>query len=292
MLLHRGSDTVVIVAYGRSSPCRWHSPGSCAIDAVAQTPATMAPTKARTPPPPKRKGGSSPMLTNLLNALSPTKEDKIFTGVLEKRSRDGSWKSKAFYVHGTVLCYYLEGQDGVEDGPHASLNLLSVESVETKVGKDGQKKIKLWVSQSPSRRRPVELRAAPKKSFFGPDQPPLEKWETAFRAFVERAAENGARQRWLAKQNPSRMRRARKSLSRTFFGPSDAARKREAECLKAREDIFAFYRKHNPEKLKGCDDIITKYKAAGVDEPALLEAIRKKYGRPALAPIQSGKELQ
>merc|ERR1711898_37802 len=85
--------------------------------------------------------------------------------------------------------------------------------------------------------------AAPKKSFFGPDQPPLEKWETAFRAFVERAAENGARQRWLAKQNPSRMRRARKSLSRTFFGPSDAARKREAECLKAREDIFAFYRK-------------------------------------------------
>mmetsp|Transcript_16251 Transcript_16251/g.42820 ORF Transcript_16251/g.42820 Transcript_16251/m.42820 type:complete len:89 (+) Transcript_16251:679-945(+) len=88
------------------------------------------------------------------------------------------------------------------------------------------------------------------------------------------------------------MRRARKSLSRTFFGPSDAARKREAECSRAREDIFAFYRKHNPEKLKGCDDIITKYKAAGVDEPALLEAIRKKYGRPALAPIQSGKELQ
>ena len=39
-----------------------------------------------------------------------------------------------------VLCYYLEGQDGVEDGPHASLNLLSVESIETKVGKDGQKK--------------------------------------------------------------------------------------------------------------------------------------------------------
>ena len=102
----------------------------------------MAPTKARTPPPPKRKGGSSPMLTNLLNALSPTKEDKIFTGVLEKRSRDGTWKPKAFYVHGTVLCYYLEGQDGVEDGPHASLNLLSVESVETKVGKDGQKKNK------------------------------------------------------------------------------------------------------------------------------------------------------
>ena len=88
------------------------------------------------------------------------------------------------------------------------------------------------------------------------------------------------------------MRRARKSLSRTFFGPSDAARKREAECSRAREDIFAFYRKHNPEKLKGCGDIITKYKAAGVDEPALLEAIRKKYGRPALAPIQSGKELQ
>ena len=81
-------------------------------------------------------------------------------------------------------------------------------------------------------------------------------------------------------------------MSRTFFGPSDAARKREAECSRAREDIFAFYRKHNPEKLKGCDDIITKYKAAGVDEPALLEAIRKKYGRPALAPIQSGRELQ
>ena len=155
-----------------------------------------------------------------------------------------------------------------------------------------KKKIKLWVSQSPSRRRPVELRAAPKKSFFGPDQPPLEKWETAFRAFVERAAENGARQRWLAKQNPSRMRRARKSLSRTFFGPSDAARKREAECSRAREDIFAFYRTHNPEKLKGCDDIITKYKAAGVDEPALLEAIRKKYGRPPLAAIQSGGGAQ
>ena len=251
----------------------------------------MGATKARTPPPPKRKGSTSPMLTNLLNALSPTKEDKIFTGVLEKRSRDGTWKPKAFYVHGTVLCYYLEGQDGVEDGPHASLNLLSVESVETKVGKDGQKKIKLWVSQSPSRRRPVELRAAPKKSFFGPDQPPLEKWETAFRAFVDRARENGARQRWLAKQNPSRMRRARKSLSRTFFGPSDAAKKREAECLQAREDIFAFYKKHNPEKLKGCAEIITKYKAAGVDEPALLEAIRKKYGRPPLAAIQSGKEL-
>ena len=115
----------------------------------------MGATKARTPPPPKRKGSTSPMLTNLLNALSPTKEDKIFTGVLEKRSRDGTWKPKAFYVHGTVLCYYLEGQDGVEDGPHASLNLLSVESIETKIGKDGQKKIKLWVSQSPSRRRPV-----------------------------------------------------------------------------------------------------------------------------------------
>ena len=59
----------------------------------------------------------------------------------------------------------------------------------------------------------------------------------------------------------------------------------------AREDIFAFYRNHNPEKLKGCNDIITKYKAACVDDPSLLEAIRKKYGRPPLAEIQSGKEL-
>ena len=197
----------------------------------------MGPTKARTPPPPKRKGSTSPMLTNLLNALSPTKEDKIFTGVLEKRSRDGTWKPKAFYVHGTVLCYYLEGQDGVEDGPHASLNLLSVESVETKVGKDGQKKIKLWVSQSPSRRRrrPVELRAAPKKSFFGPDQPPLEGRETAFRAFVDRARENGLVKRWLAKQNPSRMRRARKSLSGPSSGPPTPRRNgRPSACRRAR----------------------------------------------------------
>ena len=52
--------------------------------------------------------------------------------------------------------------------------------------------------------------------------------------------------------------------------------------MQAREDIFAFYRKHNPEKLKGCNDIITKYKAAGVDEPALLERDPEE-ARPASA---------
>ena len=117
----------------------------------------MGAPKARTPPPPKRKGGSSPMLTNLLNALSPTKEDKIFTGVLEKRSRDGTWKPKAFYVHGTVLCYYLEDQDDkIETGPHASLNLLSVERVDAKT-KDDKKVVRLWIDE----KKKVELRQAP-----------------------------------------------------------------------------------------------------------------------------------
>jgi hypothetical protein len=218
---------------------------------------------------------ASPLISTMLGALSPTKEEKAFTGVLEKRSSDGSWKAKAFYVHGTVLCYYLEGQDGVEDGPHASLNLLSVESVETKVGKDGQKKLILWVSRSARRKRKVELRAAPKRSFFGPEEPAIEKWETAFRAFVDRAMDNGARTRWLAKRHPTTIMKARRSLSRTFFGPSSE----ELKCSEARMAIFAFYKQHNPAKLAGAEQIIMKYKAAGVGEPALLAAIRTKYGR-------------
>ena len=76
-------------------------------------------------------------------------------------------------------------------------------------------------------------------------------------------------------------------------GDTSAAPEPVSSAMSAkRQEIDALYAKHNPEKLKGCGDIITKYKAAGVDEPALLEAIRKKYGRPALAPIQSGRELQ
>ena len=47
----------------------------------------------------------------------------------------------------------------------------------------------------------------------------------------------------------------------------------------AREDIHAFYAKHNPEKVKEAPALIDKYKAKGVHEPELLEAIVKKYTR-------------
>ena len=47
----------------------------------------------------------------------------------------------------------------------------------------------------------------------------------------------------------------------------------------AREDIHAFYAKHNPEKVKEAPALIDKYKAKGVHEPELLEAIVRKYTR-------------
>ena len=47
----------------------------------------------------------------------------------------------------------------------------------------------------------------------------------------------------------------------------------------AREDILAFYAKHNPEKVAGAPALIDKYKALGVHEPELLDTIVKKYTR-------------
>ncbi len=48
---------------------------------------------------------------------------------------------------------------------------------------------------------------------------------------------------------------------------------------KAREDILAFYARHNAEKVPGADKLIEKYKEQGVHEPELLDAIVKKYTR-------------
>ena len=70
-------------------------------------------------------------------------------------------------------------------------------------------------------------------------------------------------------------------MSRTFFGPSDAAKKREAECLQAREDIFAFYRKHNPEKLKGATTSSQNIKPPASTSRPCSAAIRE--ARPASA---------
>ena len=46
---------------------------------------------------------------------------------------------------------------------------------------------------------------------------------------------------------------------------------------RSEEDIHAFYAKHNPEKVKEAPALIDKYKAKGVHEPELLEAIVRKY---------------
>ena len=51
----------------------------------------------------------------------------------------------------------------------------------------------------------------------------------------------------------------------------------EERRAKAREDILAFYARHNAEKVPGADKLIEKYKEQGVHEPELLDAIVKKY---------------
>jgi len=48
---------------------------------------------------------------------------------------------------------------------------------------------------------------------------------------------------------------------------------------KAREDILAFYARHNAEKVPTADHLIAKYKEQGVHEPELYDAIVKKYTR-------------
>ena len=140
----------------------------------------------------------------------------IMNGRLEKRSGDGSWKAHGFYVHSTILCYYLEDQDGVEDAPHASMNLLSVEKVDTKM-KDGRKVVRLWIDE----KKKVELRQAPKDG--DKDDASIDKWEQAFTAFVEQAKTNGARQKYIDDHKPkSRMRRMSESVEMTLFGaPED-----------------------------------------------------------------------
>ena len=54
------------------------------------------------------------MLTNLLNALSPDEEDKIFTGVLEKRSRTGHGNRRRSTSTGRS-CATTWRADGVEE---------------------------------------------------------------------------------------------------------------------------------------------------------------------------------
>ena len=65
-----------------------------------------------------------------------------------------------------------------------------LKEVDAKEPKDGSGKVvRLWLSRT--RNKKVELRAAQKTSFFGPDQPPIDKWEGAFEAFVDTARKNG-----------------------------------------------------------------------------------------------------
>ena len=193
----------------------------------------------------------------------------IMNGRLEKRSGDGSWKAHGFYVHSTILCYYLEDQDGVEDAPHASMNLLSVEKVDTKM-KDGRKVVRLWIDE----KKKVELRQAPKDG--DKDDASIDKWEQAFTAFVEQAKTNGARQKYIDDHKPkSRMRRMSESVEMAVFGaPEDPQANLNAL---AKAGIIEFYKAHNPAKLKDVDGLIEKYKTAGVDVPTLFEAIKKKY---------------
>ena len=172
----------------------------------------------------------------------------IMNGRLEKRSGDGSWKAHGFYVHSTILCYYLEDQDGVEDAPHASMNLLSVEKVDTKM-KDGRKVVRLWIDE----KKKVELRQAPKDG--DKDDASIDKWEQAFTAFVEQAKTNGARQKYIDDHKPkSRMRRMSESVEMTLFGaPEDPQANLNAL---AKAGIIEFYKAHNPSKLKDVDGLI------------------------------------
>ena len=194
----------------------------------------------------------------------------IMNGRLEKRSGDGSWKAHGFYVHSTVLCYYLEDQDDkIENGPHASLNLLSVERVDAKT-KDDKKVVRLWIDE----KKKVELRQAPVVD--GKDEASIDKWEAAFMAFVEQARTNGARRKYLDSLKPkSRVRRMSDTIEKAVFGEvADPQAKADAQ---AKDQIVAFYKEHNPAKLADVDGLIAKYKSAGVDVATLFEAIKKKY---------------
>ena len=63
-----------------------------------------------------------------------------------------------------------QDQDGDEDAPHASMNLLNVEKVDTKM-KDGRKVVRLWIDE----KKKVERRQAPKDG--DQDDASIDKWE-------------------------------------------------------------------------------------------------------------------
>lgn len=199
----------------------------------------------------------------------------IMHGRLEKRAGDGSWKAHNFYVHDTVLCYYLEAEDGVEDAPHASLNLLSVECVDSKMSKDAPsvKIVQLWIDKD--KKKKVQLRAASTNSG---EEPSIDKWENGFMAFVDQAKANGARQKYLDKHKPkSRARRVSDALVEALHGPPVDPQENLNKL--ARLGIIDFYKEHAPEKVAGVDALIKKYSAAGVDAPTLFTAIKKKYNK-------------
>lgn len=210
------------------------------------------------------------MAAQVTQAKKQAAKKDVMRGRLEKRSSDGSWKAHNFYVHGTILCYYLEDQDGVEDAPHASMNLLSVESVDTKV-KDDVKLVQLWIDRDAKKK--IQLRAAPKRSA---GDPPIEKWEQGFAAFIEQARKNGMRAKYLDDRKPkSRARRASDAMVTALWGPEKDPQANLNEL--ARIAIVDFYTEHAPEKIAGVDALIAKYKATGVEAPTLLTAIKKKY---------------
>ena len=208
----------------------------------------------------------------------------VFTemkGVLEKKASDGIWKKHEFTLQKHMLSYTAWQNEAPSDGPskpRAILNLLDLDRIELKAGR-----LNLYTEDNAHTKRKHNLRevkeAASDGRSFGPS---LADWEAVFHeelisAKQTLAKQNVAKQAADAEAQLSNLQRLSENDEEDATSGSREGSSELSVEANPRDQITAFYEKHNPDKIDGVDALIIKYHDLGVTPAELHIAIQQKY---------------